>query len=225
MLSLNEEELSHIRGKDIAMVFQNVEDALHPLYTICDQVAEAIQMHNRENKKWAVDFACDLLNSVGLDDRHTRAYPHQLSGGQKQRALIAMAIANNPDVLILDEPTASLDVPTKAAIIALLNKLQRDRVMLIITHDISIAAQLKTVLLLYSMEGELLKQDLQCKYLQIHSIHIPELYCAHIRPGHDKDLQGYPVEWNGKTRMFIQQPLYAANHCLSRNDPKTSAYS
>ena len=114
LLSLREEEFRRVRGKEVAMVFQNVEDALHPLYMIVDQVAEAILVHNRENKKWAVDRAYSLLYSVGLDCQQARAYPHQLSGGQKQRALIAMAMANDPDVLILDEPTASLDAPTRA---------------------------------------------------------------------------------------------------------------
>ncbi len=217
LLSLNEEELSHIRGKDIAMVFQNVEDALHPLYTICDQVAEAIQMHNRENKKWAVDFACDLLNSVGLDDRHTRAYPHQLSGGQKQRALIAMAIANNPDVLILDEPTASLDAPTKAAIIALLNKLQRDRVMLIITHDISIAAQLKNSIIIVLYGGRIIETgsamqvlaDPQHPYTRALLRSYPTLVTT-------KDLQGIPgrMEWGKQGCSFSNRCTQRITACL-----------
>ena len=216
-LSLNEEELSNIRGKDIAMVFQNVEDALHPLYTISDQVAEAILIHNQENKRWAFDLACDLLNSVGLDYRHARAYPHQLSGGQKQRALIAMAIANNPDVLILDEPTASLDAPTKAAIISLLNTLQRDRAMLVITHDISIAAQLKNSIIIVLYGGRIIETgsaiqvlaDPQHPYTRALLRSYPTLVMT-------KDLQGIPgrMEWEKQGCSFSNRCTQRTTACL-----------
>lgn len=142
VLALTAEDRRRIRGNDIAMVFQNVEDALHPLYTAREQVAEAVLAHGRGDKISAGRRALDILYSTGLDHRQACAYPHQLSGGEKQKALIAMALVNDPKVLILDEPTASLDALTKAGIIALIKDLARDKALLVITHDISTAAGL-----------------------------------------------------------------------------------
>jgi len=104
LLTCPEEELRRIRGREIAMVFQNVEDGLHPLYSIIYQVMEAVLVHGLKDKKAAEERACEVLELVGLDNRRFLAYPHQLSGGEKQRALIALAVVNNPDILILDEP-------------------------------------------------------------------------------------------------------------------------
>lgn len=142
ILSLSEEERRRIRGRQIAMVFQNVEDALHPLYTVFEQIVESILVHGQKDKILAGKRARDLLTFVGLDNRRAGAYPHQLSGGEKQRVLICMALANDPEVLILDEPTAALDALTKAEIIALLQEVTKDKATLVITHDISAAARL-----------------------------------------------------------------------------------
>ncbi|MFZ5651050.1 MAG: ABC transporter ATP-binding protein [Bacillota bacterium] len=142
VLALAEEDRRRIRGNDIAMVFQNVEDALHPLYTVREQVAEALLVHGRGDKISAGKRALDILCSTGLEYHQACAYPHQLSGGQKQKALIAMALVNDPKILILDEPTASLDALTKAEIIVLLKELAKDKALLVITHDISTAASL-----------------------------------------------------------------------------------
>jgi peptide/nickel transport system ATP-binding protein len=155
LLALRREEMRSIRGKKIAMVFQNVEDALNPLHDIHDQVREAITVHQngRQNgsKAEASKRAYRLLEAVGLDSEKAESFPHQLSGGEKQRALIAMAIANDPDVLILDEPTASLDSLTKSDITELLKAANADKISIIITHDISTAAQLaKTMAVLYA---------------------------------------------------------------------------
>ncbi|MGQ9531930.1 MAG: ABC transporter ATP-binding protein [Desulfotomaculales bacterium] len=141
LLALSEEELRRLRGREIAMVFQNVETALHPLYAVCDQVAEAMVVHGL-GKGEAADRALALLERVGLGPDRARAYPHQLSGGEKQRALLALALANDPEVLVLDEPTASLDPRTKGEIIALLREMVKERITLVITHDLAAAARL-----------------------------------------------------------------------------------
>lgn len=142
ILACREEELRRIRGKEIAMVFQNVEDGLHPLYSILYQVREAVLVHSPKDKNAAEEKARGVLDLVGLDKRRSLAYPHQLSGGEKQRALIALSLVNNPGVLILDEPTASLDALTKADIIAVLKRITKETATLVITHDISTAAAL-----------------------------------------------------------------------------------
>ncbi|MDD4783480.1 MAG: ABC transporter ATP-binding protein [Syntrophaceticus sp.] len=142
LLSLPEDELRLLRGRRIAMVFQDVEAALHPLYTIRQQIIEAILVHGEKDRDFAAEHTRQLLARVGLDERRGDSYPHQLSGGEKQKALICIALANDPDVLILDEPTAALDALTKAEIINLLRKEAKERITLVITHDIDAAAKL-----------------------------------------------------------------------------------
>ncbi len=142
LLEISEEELRQMRGKRMAMVFQNVEDALDPVQRIVDQIAEAIIVHRSISTKSARDMALKQLLFVGLSGEKARMYPHQLSGGERQRVLIAMALVNDPDLLILDEPTASLDALTKADIIRLFRSAILGRICIVITHDISLAAAL-----------------------------------------------------------------------------------
>ncbi len=142
LLKISEEEFRLLRGKDMAMVFQNVGDALDPVQRVQDQIAEAISIHQNHGKKSSESIVKKVLISVGLNGDKARAYPHQLSGGERQRVLIAMALANDPGVLILDEPTASLDALTKAEILGLLRSTLADRISLVITHDLSLAAAL-----------------------------------------------------------------------------------
>ena len=140
LVSLSEGEMRKLRGKEIAMVFQNVEDALNPLQQIRNQVQEAITVHGANGS--ANIKAIQLLEAVGLSRNKSELYPHQLSGGELQRALIAMALANDPKVLILDEPTASLDAVTKSDITELLRSVTAGKISLVVTHDISTAAKL-----------------------------------------------------------------------------------
>jgi len=140
--ALSGEQLRRLRGQKLAMVFQNVADALHPLYTIQDQIVEAVTAHRPKDRSAAVHQARKLLAEVGLRADRATAFPHQLSGGEKQRALIAMALANDPEAVVLDEPTASLDALTKAEIISLLRRKMAGRTALVVTHDISAAAGL-----------------------------------------------------------------------------------
>jgi peptide/nickel transport system ATP-binding protein len=142
LLKISEKDKRRLRGKEIAMVFQNVEDALDPVYKVRDQIAEALLCHCDDCGKDIDALVVDLLRSVGLNRDMADSYPHQLSGGERQRVLIAMALANDPDVLILDEPTASLDALTKAEILKLLKSAVSGRISLVITHDVSLAAGL-----------------------------------------------------------------------------------
>ena len=143
--ALDPEHVRRLRGTEIAMVFQDPLSALHPLYTVGDQIAEAIRAHQAVSRAAASRRATELLDLVGMPDpkRRSTAYPHQLSGGMRQRALLAVAIANEPKLLIADEPTTALDVTTQARILALIADLQGDLGMtvILITHDLGVVAE------------------------------------------------------------------------------------
>jgi len=144
---LPENEIRRLRGSKIAMVFQDALTALDPVYTVGDQIAEAITAHDRAiNKKVLQERVTELLNLVGIPNPSQRVdqYPHEYSGGMRQRAMIAMSIANEPDVLIADEPTTALDVTIQAQILDLLRDLRRDKgvAVVLITHDLGVVAGL-----------------------------------------------------------------------------------
>jgi ABC-type glutathione transport system ATPase component len=146
LVGLRESELRAVRGEQIAIVFQDALAALHPLYRIGSQLAEAIRAHRPMGRAAAREHARELLQLVGIDDpgRRLRQYPHELSGGQRQRAMIALALAGDPRLLIADEPTTALDASVQAEIVALLRRLQRERAMavLLISHDLGLVAEL-----------------------------------------------------------------------------------
>ena len=141
-----ESELRHIRGGRIAMIFQEPMTSLNPLHTVAKQIGEALWLHKRMNGKAARDRTVELLRLVGLPDAENRlqSYPHQLSGGQRQRVMIAMALANEPDLLIADEPTTALDVTVQAQILKLLKDLQArfGMALLLITHDLGVVRKM-----------------------------------------------------------------------------------
>ncbi|MEK4034175.1 ABC transporter ATP-binding protein [Methylocystis sp. IM3] len=142
MLTINERQLRAIRGARITMVFQEPMTSLNPLQTIEQQIAEILELHGMRGREATRPRVIELLGEVGIPDPEARlgAYPHQLSGGQRQRVMIAMALANKPDLLIADEPTTALDVTVQAQIIALLERLQQTYGMaiLFITHDLNL---------------------------------------------------------------------------------------
>ena len=143
LLTKTDEEMSAIRGARISMVFQDPLSALTPVFTIGEQIAEALLIHNPEIPKDKVRERCiELLEIVGITDPESRldSYPHEFSGGMRQRVVIAIAIANNPDVIIADEPTTALDVTIQAQILKLMNDLKRQTgtSILFITHDLGV---------------------------------------------------------------------------------------
>jgi peptide/nickel transport system ATP-binding protein len=146
LVTLPEAELRSIRGNEIAMIFQDPLSALHPLYKVGKQLIEALQAHKEIGKKAARDRAVELLGLVGIPDpkRRVDEYPHEFSGGMRQRAMIAMALANDPKLLIADEPTTALDVTVQAQILALMERLQKELGMaiIIITHDLGVVAEM-----------------------------------------------------------------------------------
>ena len=146
LLKMNSRQLRSIRGDEIAMIFQDPMTSLNPVKTIGAQLVEAILLHRDVSKKQATARARELLNAVGIPraDRRIDDYPHQFSGGMRQRVMIAMALINDPDLLIADEPTTALDVTTQAQILNLMTKLQQDfgSAIIMITHDLGVIAEI-----------------------------------------------------------------------------------
>jgi microcin C transport system ATP-binding protein len=142
LLDHDEADLRRVRGRDITMIFQEPMTSLNPLHTVEKQIGEILELHTGISEKKARARTIELLGKVGIRDPESRLadYPHQLSGGQRQRVMIAMALANNPDLLIADEPTTALDVTVQAQILELLKNLQKEfgMAMLLITHDLGI---------------------------------------------------------------------------------------
>lgn len=144
LLEKTPSEIDDIRWKRISMIFQGAMNALNPVYKIGDQISEAIVHHERAAKVKAIERAVELLRMVGIDDSRVDNYPHEFSGGMKQRAMIAMALALNPDLVIADEPTTALDVIIQRQIIDLINNLRKDLnlSLILITHDLSVILEL-----------------------------------------------------------------------------------
>ena len=143
---MGEDEIRTIRGKEIAMIFQEPMTSLNPVFTIGYQIEESITLHLGMSDHEAREYSAELLNSVGIPDpvRRLDSYPHELSGGMRQRAMIAMALSASPSILIADEPTTALDVTIQAQILDLLIRIQDERKMslILITHDLGIVANI-----------------------------------------------------------------------------------
>lgn len=146
LLALPEHEMRGLRGTAVSMIFQEPMTSFNPLHTIGAQIAEGIRVHRGAGKRAAFDRAAELLDMVGIPDARKRllSYPHELSGGMRQRAMIAMALACDPDLLIADEPTTALDVTIQAQILELLQGLQQktNMAMIFITHNLGVVAEI-----------------------------------------------------------------------------------
>ncbi|MBI3014081.1 MAG: ABC transporter ATP-binding protein [Candidatus Tectomicrobia bacterium] len=155
LIPMAEAELRRIRGNQISMIFQEPMTSLNPVFTIGNQIAEVLTLHQGLNHRDATARAVELLDRVGIPspERRVKEYPHQLSGGMRQRAMIAMALACNPRVLIADEPTTALDVTIQAQILDLMGRLKEEfqTAILLITHDLGIVAETaKRVVVMYA---------------------------------------------------------------------------
>jgi peptide/nickel transport system ATP-binding protein len=144
MLSLSTKQLEKVRGKDISMIFQDPMTALNPVFTVGDQIAESIHLHEDVSYVEAQKLAIDMLELVGIPGGRANEYPHQFSGGMKQRVVIAIALACHPKLLIADEPTTALDVTIQAQVLELMKDLQEKykTSLIMITHDLGIVAEI-----------------------------------------------------------------------------------
>jgi oligopeptide/dipeptide ABC transporter ATP-binding protein len=146
LLKKSEREMRRIRGNEISMIFQEPMTSLNPVYTVGDQIAEAIVLHQGKTRKQAMKMATEMLDLVGIPEpgKRVKNYPHQMSGGMRQRVMIAMALSCGPKLLIADEPTTALDVTIQAQILDLMRKLQKEIGMsiLFITHDLGVVAEI-----------------------------------------------------------------------------------
>jgi oligopeptide/dipeptide ABC transporter ATP-binding protein len=196
LLAKSDDEMRHIRGNRVSMIFQEPMTSLNPVFTVGDQIAETLVLHQRLDRRAALARAVELLGRVGIPDpdQQIRHYPHQMSGGMRQRVMIAMALSCNPKLLIADEPTTALDVTIQAQILDLLRQLREETgtTVMLITHDLGIVAELADeVIVMYA--GRIVERA--------------DVATLFVRPGHPYTeglLQAMPslIEKSGRLRTI-----------------------
>ena len=234
LAELEEDELQRIRGNDISMIFQEPMTSLNPVYTVGDQIAEAVQLHQRVGAHKAAERAVEMMRLVGIPspDRRVRDYPHQMSGGMRQRVMIAMALSCNPKLLIADEPTTALDVTIQAQILELMKEL-RDRLgmaIMLITHDLGVVAEMADdVAVMYAGRVvergpvEAIFNSPQHPYTEALLHSIPVLGMTQAEPL--KVIRGMvpsPLNWPGGCR-FATRCDYTFDRCLKEDPPLLEA--
>ncbi len=170
LVKKSEAQMRKIRGNDISMIFQEPMTSLNPVYTVGDQIAEAIVLHQNKKRRQAMKLATEMLDLVGIPEpgKRVHEYPHQMSGGMRQRVMIAMALSCGPKLLVADEPTTALDVTIQAQILDLMRKLQREIGMsiLFITHDLGVVAEIADRVVVMYAGRAVEEADVQTIYAQ-----------------------------------------------------------
>src|SRR5215831_5605778 len=229
LATLGEKAMREIRGARVAMVFQEPMTALNPVFTVGDQIAEVVRVHNAGNKREAWDRAVKMLETVGIPSPEQRAheYPHQLSGGMRQRVVIAMALIMNPALVIADEPTTALDVTIQAQILELLRELQQrfGTSILLITHDLGVVAEtVSRVIVMYG--GEIVEEaPVKSLFAEPHHPYTEGLLAAMPRLGEARErlrtIPGTvppPTRWPNGCRFHDRCP-YAWERCTTEHPP------
>jgi len=230
LLKMTDEEIRHIRGAQIGLVFQDPMTSFNPVLTIGRQVAEPLEIHMGMSRKQALERAAEMLEMVGIPNAKERLndYPHQFSGGMRQRVMIAMALVCTPQILIADEPTTALDVTIQAQIVDLVKRLQHELGMAIIwiTHDLGIIAGLaQRVLVMYA--GQVI-EEAPVKELYGNPQHPYTLGLLNSLPRLDSDEHRRLASIDGLPPVLLSKPTscpfaprckYAIERCLAENPP------
>jgi len=230
LVTLDEPELGKIRGNEISMIFQEPMTSLNPVFSVGDQISEAVQLHQDVSAREAMDRAVEMMQLVGIPSpgRRVRDYPHQLSGGMRQRVMIAMALSCNPKLLIADEPTTALDVTVQAQILELMKEL-RERLgmaIMLITHDLGVVAEMvDEVVVMYA--GRVVERgpvaevfaNPQHPYMESLLDSIPLLGMRYSkRLNAIRGVVPSPFEWPAGCR-FAPRCDYAFDRCIDRDPP------
>ena len=231
LMALPLDGLRHVRGNQISMIFQEPMTSLNPLHTIEQQIGEVLKIHRGLSNSAAQARVLDLLDKVGIEDPKGRldSYPHQLSGGQRQRVMIAMALANEPDLLIADEPTTALDVTIQAQILDLLLKLKSEfnMAMLLITHDLGIVRKMADRVCVMT-NGEIVERGATRRHLRLAAASLYQAPARLRAEGHAACRRSEGADHprsQGSARVVSDQARLHAAHRRATSRPSTASTS